>query len=429
MKKHVATAVTVLQIAVENPEFLQPDGLFAELLPSLRTLCKMHRHIWCSRRSSQSVGDSMSSESGNDSGGSSGSETDLGREAVVGQPFSDTDSASDVGASSRDGCSGMKKKMLSKNFISELHVSAKAKPAKPKVLVNSRRVFKKMKSKFVAGGEYQFQTRLNITDGSHTMVAAVATQAISRGDIFVEGNVLQLREYTIVPYSPNDSPDSGILLAMLILDAEEVGSTSIIDPLPPGTMVAADYFGETGVPVPADMLVMTGGSDVAGSASSSTDRSSSGPTAAPDSSFAEQSTEPPAVTEADREGPTHLAPDGFCDGVLCSICGLRTSSCFLRRQEMPSLESIRSQCYFADKSVEQMDNKHKRFLLYWWWAVNVFAIRGKGMRSELPACIVRRIREMYPNPEGELILDSNYEPPYSAQCSVESKIMAQFIIK
>ena len=52
----------------------------------------------------------MSSESGNDSGGSSGSETDLGREAVVGQPFSDTDSASDVGASSRDGCSGMKKK-------------------------------------------------------------------------------------------------------------------------------------------------------------------------------------------------------------------------------------------------------------------------------------------------------------------------------
>ena len=57
----------------------------------------MHRHIWCSRRSSQSVGDSMSSESGNDSGGSSGSETDLGREAVVGQPFSDTDSASDVG--------------------------------------------------------------------------------------------------------------------------------------------------------------------------------------------------------------------------------------------------------------------------------------------------------------------------------------------
>ena len=32
-------------------------------------------------------------------------------------------------------------------------------------------------------------------------------------------------------------------------------------------------------------------------------------------------------------------------------------------------------------------------------------------------------------PKVSLILDSNYEPPYSAQCSVESKIMAQFIIK
>ena len=149
------------------------------------------------------------------------------------------------------------------------------------------------------------------------------------------------------------------MLAMLILDAKEVGSSLIIEPLPPGTMVAADYFGETG------------------------------------------GINPPPNAGADREGPTHLAPDGFCDGVLCSICGLRTSSCFLRRQEMPTLESIRSQCYFADKPVEQMDNKHKRFLLYWWWAVNIFAIRGKGMRSELPACIVRRIREKYPNPKDE----------------------------
>jgi hypothetical protein len=48
------------------------------------------------------------------------------------------------------------------------------------------------------------------------------------------------------------------------------------------------------------------------------------------------------------------------------------------------------------------DNNKKRFLLYYWFAVNVFGIRGQHNRRELPRCVVAKIRELYPNPFGRL---------------------------
>ena len=64
---------------------------------------------------------------------------------------------------------------------------------------------------------------------------------------------------------------------------------------------------------------------------------------------------------------------------------------------MPPLDDIRANCYFADRAVSEMENNHKRFMLYWWWATNVFTIRGAKNRQQLPACIVDEIRRRYPS--------------------------------
>ncbi|CAB9504989.1 hypothetical protein SEMRO_215_G089150.1 [Seminavis robusta] len=50
--------------------------------------------------------------------------------------------------------------------------------------------------------------------------------------------------------------------------------------------------------------------------------------------------------------------------------------------------------FFSD-----LEPRHKRWCMYWWYAVNVYQIRGS--RSPLPSCFVDKIRALYPNKNGE----------------------------
>jgi hypothetical protein len=49
------------------------------------------------------------------------------------------------------------------------------------------------------------------------------------------------------------------------------------------------------------------------------------------------------------------------------------------------------------KNPASIQNKGKRWLLYYWYATFVF---GAVLRIRLPACVVARIRALYPNPFG-----------------------------
>lgn len=46
-----------------------------------------------------------------------------------------------------------------------------------------------------------------------------------------------------------------------------------------------------------------------------------------------------------------------------------------------------------------MDNSDKRFVLYCWYATNVYSIRCKNKRAVLPLCFLLEIRALYPNAE------------------------------
>lgn len=67
--------------------------------------------------------------------------------------------------------------------------------------------------------------------------------------------------------------------------------------------------------------------------------------------------------------PAHLSvidSDGFCDWTLCTRYGIVVRECLMKRQPFLPLEEICSECYFADRAVDEMEPRHKRFLHYWW---------------------------------------------------------------
>jgi len=86
---------------------------------------------------------------------------------------------------------------------------------------------------------------------------------------------------------------------------------------------------------------------------------------------------------------------------FCSMHGVSFVCCVCETIPMDKLDlvSIRENCYFATDQLDKMSNPHKRNMIYWWYATNVYSICGKGKRKQLPKCLVHRIRQCYPSEE------------------------------
>ena len=301
-----------------------------------------------------------------------------------------------------DGQPQLLPSVVTRGFVKQLYAHQTSKPADPVLLVCGSERRKTMSSSFAAGGMYQPQIRLVLVDGDNSIAAVVATQFAKQAEWMQEpGSILRISKYTCVGCSPEDNDD--VMLALLIHKAEFVTCIAMdISRYPRGMTVDNEtYFSAS--------VQRSGGGD--GSVTNMP--RSSGEADVPRSSVATCASQADDRTSMVKAPPytstsstmtdaasSVLSPDGFCDGTLCSICGIRTTECMMRREEMPALEAIAEACYFADEPVDRMQNSDKRFLLYWWWAVNIFAIRGQGMHCKLPECIMRRIQKMYPNPPG-----------------------------
>ena len=237
---------------------------------------------------------------------------------------------------------------------------------------------KKMKSKFACGREFQQQIRVTLSDGTHKLLGIVETQlAGTAPNMFGEGVVLLIHGYTVHRYQVNN--DSEHQLGLLFWKADQVG----FKPVTPDddklrSILVSPMWGDGNTPyafhVPGD--------DSVGVAL---------PFTCPTKIPVGPSKEDPAMK--DDYDPANT---GCCDGSWCSICGHSTLQCLLERKKMPELEVIARDCFFVDRPIDEMTNEQKRFLLYWWWAVNVFSISGRANRQELPFCIRDKIRSMYP---------------------------------
>ena len=71
------------------------------------------------------------------------------------------------------------------------------------------------------------------------------------------------------------------------------------------------------------------------------------------------------------------------------------------------LEDIADKYYATTMPVEAMANNLKRNMLYWYYATEVYHVRGWLDRKPLPTCLVFCIRFIYPNDKVNDMLDSS----------------------
>jgi hypothetical protein len=87
---------------------------------------------------------------------------------------------------------------------------------------------------------------------------------------------------------------------------------------------------------------------------------------------------------------------------LCSLYGqVFTSRCVCEQMPVPEdLEAVYDAYQGTTEPLEAMSNSHKRNMIYWMYATDVFMVRGQGVRRPLPPCLVYCIRCKYPNSKG-----------------------------
>ena len=88
-----------------------------------------------------------------------------------------------------------------------------------------------------------------------------------------------------------------------------------------------------------------------------------------------------------------------CGGRFCSNHGIDFIACICKCVPLESIskERVARECVFATKDYKDMNNKNKRFLLYYFYATSVYQFHGKGNRVVLPHCLVSSIRKANPD--------------------------------
>ena len=101
--------------------------------------------------------------------------------------------------------------------------------------------------------------------------------------------------------------------------------------------------------------------------------------------------------------------DAICtsDKRLCAKLGYGFDECVAKAYPIDDsfLEETATDCWFVSKEIRNMKPNEKRNVLYWWFMVNVYHIGGKGKRRCPPKCLIKAIREKYPNPDGVPYVD------------------------
>lgn len=100
-----------------------------------------------------------------------------------------------------------------------------------------------------------------------------------------------------------------------------------------------------------------------------------------------------------EEDATHCK----CTGNLCSMHGVDFVVCLTECQPVHkvSLPLVARGCVFATREIGEMSQSDKRFLLYYYYATTVYQFHGKGNRVQLPECLKKAVRDLYPDEELE----------------------------
>ena len=198
-------------------------------------------------------------------------------------------------------------------------------------------------------------THLTLVDGDRNSIhARLATHLADKGRDLEEGDLIRLEMFTELSYRVND--ESPRMPAIFVIKYTKVGHAPM--------------------PLQKDIKGMI------------------------------QYTYNPSESASSGEAKSHSIPDPLSepppsctfDNRLCRLHGVN----FIGRcicEEIPvkdrDLSIIAEDCCMITKPVSELENKPKRLMLYWWYATNIYSIRGKGNRGRLPVCLEYAIKKQY----------------------------------
>lgn len=200
-------------------------------------------------------------------------------------------------------------------------------------------------------------TEFRLIDGDGEQIHARLSVGIAQwGRMLNRGDMIRLDNFTELRYRPNEA--SSRMPALFVLGLSRVGYFPLQDDFVKKEMLACKLS------LPSEH------NDVIEPAIDDLD-----PRKDP----------PPACTHNNR---------------LCAAYGVRFLSCIcdVIPPENLNLATVKEDCYFATDDLEgenAMSRSHKRNMLFWWYATNVYSIVGAGNVQRLPPCLNYAIRKAY----------------------------------
>lgn len=122
-------------------------------------------------------------------------------------------------------------------------------------------------------------------------------------------------------------------------------------------------------------------------------------------------------SDDDEDGEYMTWRDAKCTAEkrLCCSNGFEFDVCVTEAFPISDidLEEIAQDCWFVTKKVKKMLPNEKRNVLYWWFMVNVYHVRGRNKRKHPPLCLIKAIRTAFPNEDGVPYIDFRRSPSRS----------------
>ena len=220
-------------------------------------------------------------------------------------------------------------------------------------------------------------TSLTLLDGSGTLIVArVALTITEKARSLQQGHVIKLTKFHRWHVAPYDDMHSAAGIGLVDFDIVGMGQLLQVDG-GPSAAIRSD----------TDALV-----------AAVCEEADDDPTAAPEADTF-------GNWDETRERPP--IPPACCTAAnrSCSMYGtLFFQKCVCEEMLVPTeedLEDIADKYYATTMPVEAMANNLKRNMLYWYYATEVYHVRGWLDRKPLPTCLVFCIRFIYPNDKGE----------------------------
>jgi hypothetical protein len=314
--------------------------------------------------------------------------------------------------------------------LSRLEASACADPEQHLQIVS--RSFENVSNSLAESHRYKAHAatrrcRLILSDGEYTIGAHVTTSKVGYAEHSLKlqiGDVISVKKSVVMVVDflrLKDAPEERQLW-LLIQDLDTVQSNCAVESLlDTRKLITLEEIERcwisTGLdpePTPKRVCMPCGGAttSLSGEAGRAGGSGVPGGLGGPQGLGGPDGPNDPIDPDRDHDPDPDPSDQGWhCDGRYCSRYNVIFNDCISRVVPVPTAEEAAADCYFwtydgATPLHEQQPDErklasHKRNVMYWHYATEIYSINGRGNRAPMPPCVLRAVRNKYADSGGE----------------------------